>query len=148
MKFRISFFLLTLVVVGSQSSTAHTSACSNLTIKGTYAFTIHGTIFLPGGAPPLLVDGLAKTTFDGNGNLTQLDAVAVNGNVAPGWRLSAGTYSVNPDCTGTFTVSNGDQPPIHVQFIIAQSGNTIHAMVIDPGFATTSEGERVAGPEE
>src|SRR5215469_11116639 len=52
----------------------------------------------PGGAPPLLVDGLAKTTFDGNGNLTQLDSVAVSGNVAPGWRLSTGTYSVNRDC--------------------------------------------------
>lgn len=148
MKFRILSLLLTLVVVGSQSPTAHASACSNLTIKGTYAFTIHGTVFLPGGAPPLLVDGLAKTTFDGNGNLTQLDAVAVNGNVAPGWRLSTGTYSVNPDCTGTFTVSNGDQPPIHAQFIVAQSGNTIHAIVIDPGFATTSDAERVLKSED
>jgi hypothetical protein len=148
MKFRISLFLLTLALAASSTLTAHASACSNLTIKGTYAFTIHGTVFLPGGAPPLLVDGLAKTTFDGNGNLTQLDAVAVDGNVAPGWRLSTGTYSVNPDCTGTFTVSNGDQPPIHTQFIVAQSGNTIHNMVIDPGFATTAEGERVRAPEE
>jgi hypothetical protein len=148
MKFRILSFLLTLVVVGSQSSTAHASACSNLTIKGTYAFTIHGTVFLPGGAPPLLVDGLAKTTFDGNGNLTQLDAVAVNGNVAPGWASNTGIYSVNPDCTGTFTVTNGNQPPVHLQMIVAQSGNTIHDMVIDPGFATTAEGERLRAPEE
>jgi hypothetical protein len=148
MKFRISLFLLTLALAASSTLTAHASACSNLTIKGTYAFTIHGTVFLPGGAPPLLVDGLAKTTFDGNGNLTQLDAVAGDGNLAPGWRLSTGTYSVNPDCTGTFTVSNGDQPPIHTQFIVAQSGNTIHNMVIDPGFATTAEGERVRAPEE
>jgi len=64
-------------------------------------------------------------------------------NVPPGWRVSTGTYSVNPDCTGTFTVSNGDQPPIDAQFIVAQSGNTIHAMVIDQGFATTSDAERV-----
>jgi hypothetical protein len=144
MKFRTLSFLLTLVVVGFQSSTAHASACSNLTIKGTYAFTIHGTVFLPNGFT-LLIDGLAKPTFDGNGNITQLDAVAANGNVAPGWRLSTGTYSVNPDCTGTFTVSNGDRPPINGQFIIAQSGNTIHEMVIDPGIATTAEGERVRG---
>ena len=148
MKFRILFFLVTLMVVGSQSLTAHASACSNLTIKGTYAFTIHGTVFLPGGAPPLLVDGLAKTTFDGNGNLTQLDAVAVDGNVAPGWASNTGTYSVNPDCTGTFTVTNGSQPPVHLQMIVAQSGNTIHQVVIDPGFATTAEGERVRAPEE
>jgi hypothetical protein len=148
MKSRISLLLLTLALAASSTVTAHARACSNLTIKGTYAFTIHGTVFLPGGAPPLLVDGLAKPTFDGDGDLTQLDAVAVNGNVAPGWRLSTGTYSVNPDCTGTFTVSNGDRPPINGQFIIAQSGNTIREMVIDPGFATTAEGERVRAPEE
>jgi len=141
MKFHILFFLLTLVVVGSQSSTAHASACSNSTIRGSYAFTIHGTVFLQDGST-LLIDGLAKTTFDGKGNLTQLDAVAVNGNVAPGWASNTGTYSVKPDCTGTFTVTNGNQQPVHLQMIVAQSGNTIHDMVIDPGFATTAEGER------
>ena len=148
MKSHISLFLLTLALAASSTVTAHARACSNLTIKGTYAFTIHGTVFLPGGAPPLLVDGLAKTTFDGNGNLTQLDAVAVNGNVAPGWASNTGTYSVNPDCTGTFTVTNGNQPPVHLQMIVAQSGNTIHDMVIDPGFATTAEADRVRIPQD
>ena len=147
MKFRISLFLLTFALVASSTLTAHASACSNSTIQGTYAFTIHGQVFLPDGST-LLIDGLAKTTFDGKGNLTQLDAVAANGNVAPGWASNTGTYSVNPDCTGTFTVTNGNQPPVHTQMIVAQSGNTIHDMVIDPGFATTAEGERVRAPEE
>jgi len=145
-KFRISLFVLTLALAAS-SLTAHASACSNSTIQGSYAFTIHGTVFLPDGST-LLIDGLAKTTFDGKGNLTQLDAVAANGNVAPGWASNTGTYSVNPDCTGTFTVTNGNQPPVHLQMIVAQSGNTIHDMVIDLGSATTAEGERVRAPQE
>jgi hypothetical protein len=147
MKSRISLFLLTFALTASSTLTAHASACSNSTIKGTYAFTIHGQVFVPNG-PTLLIDGLAKTTFDGNGNLTQVDALAVNGNVAPGWASNTGTYSVNPDCTGTFTVTNGNQPPVHLQMIVAQSGNTIHDMVIDPGFATTAEAERVRIPQE
>ncbi len=134
--------LLILAVVVSQSVTAYAIVCSNSKIRGTYAFTIHGQVLLPGGSA-LLIDGLAKTTFDGNGNLTQLDAIAVNGNVAPGWASNTGTYSVNPDCTGTFTVTNGNQQPIHLQMIVAQSGNTMHDMVIDPGIATTAEAERV-----
>jgi hypothetical protein len=146
-KFRISLFVLTLALAASSTLTAHASACSNSTIQGSYAFTIHGTVFLPDGST-LLIDGLAKTTFDGKGNLTQLDAVAANGNVAPGWASNTGTYSVNPDCTGTFTVTNGNQPPVHLQMIVTQSGNTIHNMVIDPGFATTAEGERVRAPQE
>ena len=147
MKFRFSLFLLALALAASSTLTAHASACSNSTIRGRYAFTIHGQVFLPNGSM-LLIDGLAKTTFDGNGTLTQLDAIAVNGNVAPGWASNTGTYSVNPDCTGTFTVTNGNQPPVHLQMIVAQSGNTIHDMVIDPGFATTAEADRVRTAEE
>ncbi len=147
MKSRISLLLLAFVLAASSTLMAHAGACSNATIHGTYAFTIHGQVFLPDGST-LLIDGLAKTTFDGKGNLTQLDAVAINGYVAPGWASNTGTYSVNPNCTGTFTVTNGNQAPVHLQMIIAQSGNKIHDMVIDPGFATTAEAERIHAPEE
>lgn len=73
---------------------------------------------------------------------------AENGNIAPGWRLGSGTYTVNPDCTGTITVTNGNQPLVHLQMVVAQSGNTIHEMTIDPGFATTAEGERLRAPQD
>lgn len=145
MKSRVSLLLLTFAMAASSTLTAH-AGCTNATIQGTYAFTIHGTILNPDGST-LLIDGLARTTFDGKGNLTQLDAVAVNGNVAPGWASNTGTYSVNPDCTGTFTVTNGAQPEVHLQMIVAHSGNTIHDMVIDPGIATTAEAERVGVPK-
>ena len=148
MKFRISLFLLTLLLAVSSSLNAHASGCSNSTIRGSYAFTIHGTIFLPDGST-LVVDGIDKVTFDGKGNFTQVDAVATNGNLdAPGWRPGSGTYFVNPDCTGTQTIVVPGLPDLHLQFIVAQSGNTIHQVVIDPGVATTAEGERVRSPEE
>jgi hypothetical protein len=146
LKLRISLFLLTLALAVSSALTAHASACNNSAIRGTYAFTIHGTVFLPDGST-LLIHGLAKASFDGNGNISQLDAVAANGLVPAGWRLSTGTYSVSADCTGTMTVSNGDQPPVNQQMIVSQSGNSIRAMVIDPGFATTAEGERLRAPK-
>ena len=147
MKFRNSPFLLALALVVSSPLMSHASDCSNSTIRGSYAFTIHGSIILPDGST-LLVDGLAKQTFDGNGNFTQVDAVAVGGNLTPGWRPGSGTYSVNPDCTGTQTiVIPGNPSDVHVQFIVAQSGNTIHQVVIDPGVAATAEGERVRAPK-
>jgi hypothetical protein len=146
MKFRVSLLMLALVLAASSTLTAHASGCSNATLNGSYAFTIHGTIVPQDGSAPLLVDGLAKTTFDGRGNLTQLDAVAVNGNMAPGWALNTGTYSLNADCTGTMTVTNGAMQPVHLQLIVSQSGNTIHDMVTDPGFATTAEAERLQIP--
>jgi len=143
MKFRNSPFLPALALVVLSPLMSHASACSNSTIQGSYAFTIHGTLFLPNGSI-LVVDGIDKVTFDGNGNFTQVDAVATNGHLdAPGWRPGTGTYLVNPDCTGTQTIVVPGLPDLHLQFIVAQSGNTIHQVVIDPGFATTAEGERV-----
>jgi hypothetical protein len=147
MKFRASLFLLTIALLASSTLTADANACSNATIRGTYAFTIHGTIFLPDGAT-LVIDGIAKTTFDGNGNLTQVDAIADNGNLTPGWRPGTGTYSVNPDCTGTQTIVIAGMPDLHLQFIVAQSGNTIRQVVIDPGAAVTAEGERVRASKD
>jgi hypothetical protein len=147
MKFRISLLLFTLALAASSTLTAQASACGNSTIRGTYAFTIHGTIFLPDSST-LLIDGIAKETFDGEGNETQVDAVATNGILAPGWRPGTGTYSVNPDCTGTQTIVVEGLPDLHLQFIVAQGGNTIHQVVTDPGVATTAEGERVRAPQE
>src|SRR5713226_360037 len=93
------------------------------------------------GGYTLLIDGIDKV--GGDGNLTQVDAVATNGNLPPGWRPGTGTYSVNTDCTGTQTISVAGARDLHIQFIVAQSGKTIHQVVTDPGVATTAEGERV-----
>jgi hypothetical protein len=143
MKSRISLFLLILVLAASSSLKAHASGCSNSTIRGTYSFTVHGEILPPVVTSPALVDGIAKTTFDGNGNLRQVDAVAVDGNVSSGWRPGKGTYSVNTNCTGTMTIVNQNMPPLHLQIVVAQSGKTIHTVVIDQAFAVTSDAERI-----
>ena len=145
MKFRISLVLVTLALAASSVVTAQ-AGCTDLTIKGSYAFTVHGQILTPNG--PLLVDGIARTTFDGNGNLTQVDAVAINGHIPLVWRPGTGTYTVNSDCTGTMTLINTGQPTLHLAILVSQSGNHIHTVVTDPGFATTSDAERVRTPSD
>jgi hypothetical protein len=109
-----------LFLATSSAVTARPKECSNLTIKGTYAFTVHGQILTLNAA--LIVNGIAKTTFDGTGNLTQVDAVEVNGNIAEVWRPGTGTYTLNPDCTGTMTISNRDQAPLHLAILVSHSG--------------------------
>jgi hypothetical protein len=147
MKLRNFRFLLISALLVSWPLISHASTCSDSTIRGTYAFTIHGTIFLPNGST-LIIDGIAKETFDGRGNETQVDAVADNGVLPPGWNPGSGTYSVSPDCTGTQTIVRSGQPDLHLQFIVAQGGNTIHQVVINPGAAVTAEGERIRATED
>ena len=49
MKFRNSPFLLAVALILSSPLMAHASACSNSTIRGSYAFTIHGKVSLQDG---------------------------------------------------------------------------------------------------
>jgi hypothetical protein len=147
MKIRIPLLMIALALAASATSSAHAAACSNYTIQGKYAFTIHGTIFLPNGAT-IQIDGIALQVFDGKGNFKQVDAVADNGFLMAGWRPGTGSYSVNPDCTGTQTLVVPGMGDLHLQMIVAQGGNTIHQVVIDPGIATTANGERVRAPQE
>lgn len=104
------------------------NGCGNATLHGVYAFQITGQILAPTAvAGP--VSGVALTTFDGLGNLTQVDNVVHSGVVpVEDWRPSVGTYNVNPDCTGTFTfvpmpTNSGDAgPALKVHFVITDLG--------------------------
>jgi hypothetical protein len=146
MKSRISLSLLILALAASSTLTARASGCNNMTLKGAWVNSLHGQIFLPDGTS-LVLTGVTKTTYDGMGNSTELDASGVNGNVPAGWRTGTGTYSVNPDCTGTETISFPGQADIHAQFVVAQSGNKLHFVNIDPGIALSGEVERVTAPK-
>ena len=135
--------VFTLILAASSTLTAESRDCSNRTLKGTWANSIHGQLFLPDGST-LLIDGIVKTTYDGEGNFTQVDAVADNGNITPGWRPGSGTYTVNPDCTGTSTLVVPGMPDLHLQFIVSPSGNTSHFVIVDRGFATAGDSERIS----
>jgi hypothetical protein len=82
------------------------------------------------------------------GKYDPVDAVATNGVLTPGCRSGTGTYSVNSDCAGTLTIVVPGLSDLHLQFIVAQSGNTIHQVVTDAGIATTGEGERLHIPKK
>jgi hypothetical protein len=146
MKYRTSLLLLILALAASSTLTAHASDCTNRTIKGAWVQHLQGLIFLPDGTS-LVLTGVTKTTYDGFGNLTVLDASGVNGHVPTGWRTGSGTYTVNPDCTGTETISFPGQPDIHAQFVVAQSGNKIHYVNVDPGISLSGEVERFNAPK-
>jgi hypothetical protein len=84
MRNRISLCLLTLVLAALSTLTAYARPCGNQTLKGTYANSLRGLIFIPGGSTPLVLAGVVKTTYDGNGTFTQVDAVSDNGSGVTG----------------------------------------------------------------
>jgi hypothetical protein len=67
---------------------------------------------------------VTTSTFDGKGNLTGTEHVVVNGmSFNPGFDKNSGTYSVNPDCTGTALVNTPNSPvPLKLYFVIVDDG--------------------------
>lgn len=118
-----------------QSAGTEYLGCSNSTLNGNYAFQITGQILAPAPAAGP-VAGVALTLFDGNGNLTQVDNVVHNG-VAPleDWRPAIGTYTVNPNCTGTFTFTPQPanpadaSPALTLHFVVTRDGAEIRTTV-------------------
>jgi hypothetical protein len=120
--------------------------CSNRTLRGDYGFVIEALLLAgPSGPVSGALRGIAMTHFDGNGNLTQVDHVLING-VAPPveWRPATGTYKVNPDCTGTAEITNSGRPPMSLHFVVVRNGREIHTVVEGPGPAS-SVGIKVDG---
>ena len=113
---------------------ADNRGCSNATLKGAFADKDTGFIT----APPALAGpfaGVNLETFDGHGALTGTGIVSLNGNVFPG--TFTGTYTVNPDCTGTYTVQNSLGSTVHAFFVIDDSGNELQIVITDPGTVIT-----------
>jgi len=127
--------LLTLGALGSGYAQSNSAACNNKLIAGNYGFTVQGTKLAgPGPTGPQV--GVAMTQFDGKGNLTQTDTVTINGEVVADFThpLATGTYTVNSDCTGTFTISFTDgRPPVVANFVVVESGSEIDTVVISAG---------------
>ncbi len=118
--------VITALALGiAPAAKADNKGCSNATLKGTFAHTASGfEIAPPAIAGPLA--GVGTDTFDGKGGVVASATISLNGNIVS--VTGTGTYTVNPDCTGTYKI-----PGTTLTFVIANDGNEIHAICIDPG---------------
>ncbi|MGA7906980.1 MAG: hypothetical protein WCA16_06190 [Candidatus Sulfotelmatobacter sp.] len=129
--------LLALALVLSASAQTISSACNDTLIAGSYGFNIQGTK-LGGMGPVGQQVGVAMTTFDGIGGFSQIDTVTVAGTVVADFTHTpaTGTYTVNHDCTGTFTINFTDgRPPVVTSFVVVSDGNEIDTVVTSAGGA-------------
>src|SRR5438132_12596962 len=86
--------------------------CGASTLHASYLFATHGWNIIGGVAQPkVIVEGI---DFNGDGTLVSPFAtVSINGTFVR-TTGTVGTYTVNPDCTGTITFSTGQTYDIFV----------------------------------
>ena len=70
-------------------------------------------------------------SYDGNGTLTWVEHTVIGGQVSnAGWLPASGTYTVNPDCTGTAVVDTPNSPvPLNFAFVVADKGHEIREVL-------------------
>ncbi|PYK69282.1 MAG: hypothetical protein DME45_02935 [Verrucomicrobia bacterium] len=118
----------------SDTARAQTPAqtCGVQTLHGLYVFDAHGWNIVGGEAQPkAIVEGI---DFNGDGTLVSPFAtVSINGFIVHS-AASAGSYTVDPDCTGTLTFTGGPSFDIFVdprggkQLWLIQTGGPVPAV--------------------
>lgn len=123
---------VTVVALGlAPTAKADNKGCDNTTVQGTFAQRGTGVIV----APPSLAGPTANVgtlTFDGDDAVTGTVVNSLNGTTVPA--TEKGTYHVNSDCTGTYTVQIS---PLGITgsafFVIDDLANEIQIITTDPG---------------
>jgi hypothetical protein len=137
---RILSVLFFLALVATTTSTVYAqSACSNTTLNSNYAFTDSGFadsgLFMrharvKGTAVP--VSAVGVLSFDGAGDVSFSSlTLVVNGGISS--ETGSGSYTVNSDCTGSISLTNGSIAGITFNMVIAGGGTEIFGILTSPG---------------
>ena len=117
------------LAMAAPSANAADKGCTNASVNGTFVFRGAGSHLPPTGVA--LLDVVFAQTFDGNGALTATGVQSDNGNILQ--VTQTGTYTVNPDCTGTYTALLSPLGfTVHFFFVIADSGKELEVISTDP----------------
>ena len=114
------------------------SGCSVASLSGNYGFiqpagVTHSGKKGKGANVPWQFIGVA--TFDGAGDISAAYSGSLNGQVFTN-QTTAGTYTVNSDCTGSVSYTSGGAAGATYNLVIADGGNEIFA--VDTGTGDTA----------
>jgi len=121
------------------AANADDKGCSNDTLRGTFAYRATGSSVAP--LPPGQYAEVGAQTFDGRGGTTANGMASINGSAMPS--AATGAYTVNSDCTGTFTLEIAPGLTAHYFFVIADGGAEYQAVCLDPVAVLTRIGRRL-----
>jgi hypothetical protein len=125
----------------------HVAKCSLEALRGQYLVAAHGTLFGVAAGIFNVAEGSVSeaagfSIYYGDGTGTDYVTFTINGINQNVTSPVSFTYTLNPDCTGTRTVSSG--PSFNI--FAALDGDGLSSIATTPGFAE-SDYERRTGSE-
>ena len=123
---------------------AQATQCSLANVAGSYGYTFSGFVAIAPAFVPAAAAG--RITFDGNGHVSGTQTRVVAGSSLD--ETYSGTYSVNPNCTGSFTVLvEPDTRTSTIDLVWTDNTNGVSAVFTNPGFILTATGRRISPRE-
>ena len=109
------------------------NSCSLRTLKGTYVYHCRGIQLVNGQQVHFAFAG--QDHFNGDGKVTGVYSYSDNSaNSAILQHVSySGTYTVNPDCTGTYTTTDVNGVVGHLDLFFGHDGAEVTFIFTDPG---------------
>lgn len=142
----VTLFAAALVMAIAPTAKGENS-CRLESLKGSYGYTVVGTITADGGQPPFIAgpfSAVGRIVFDGHGNVSTVRAFSDNGAVFTG-DMGKGTYTISNDCTGSFNITvsaPGATGQLNLNFVLDDDNDEIRAIVTNQGFILTLEGHK------
>jgi len=122
---------------------AHHRGCSVATLKGTYAFRRTGVNNVVGG--PIAQIGI--DVFNGDGTRGPIRSTRSTNGEIQDWAdfPPIGSYTVDPDCTGSFFDSDGTKTN---NLVVLDGGKRFFLLSVTSDTITTEEGEKLEVEDE
>ena len=134
--------LASLALAGCASAFAESQVdyvCDNASFQGSFGFTLHGDLIGSGAT-----SAVGVINADGDGGLHGTETAHIAG-VVHSIDFPSGTYTINPDCTGTavlLPVVDGVESHGTVSFVLT-SPDTLRIITTTPGRVLEGGGERI-----
>lgn len=110
--------------------------CTLASVRGAYGARETGTIPGPDGTR-LEIAIVSRVVFDGHGQFSGTDTASVGGQIARNETFT-GTYTVNPDCTGSDTGTVKSTGLIfHEDVVLTDHARQVYIIATDPGTVLT-----------
>ena len=124
---------------------AQAEPCSLANVAGSFGYTTSGFVATPTGVfVPAAAAG--RIVFDRSGNVSGTQTRVVAGSSLE--ETYSGTYSVNPNCTGSFTVLvEPDTRTSTVDLVWTDNTNGVSAVFTTQGFVLTATARRIQPKE-
>jgi len=133
---------LTILLLTASLSFAAGPSCSMAKVSGSYGYTTSGFVLAPSGSfVPAAAAG--RIHFNAERNVSGTQTRVVDGSALA--ETYTWTYTVNPDCTGDFTVLvQPDTRTSSVHLVWTDNAKGISAVFTTPGFVLTATANRIS----